>query len=29
MVNYYYELEDIEKNHEEYVTRINIVASRE
>jgi len=28
MVNYYYELSDIEKNHEEYVTKTNIVASR-
>jgi malonyl-CoA decarboxylase len=28
MVNYYYELSDIEKNHEEYVTRSHIVASR-
>jgi malonyl-CoA decarboxylase len=28
MVNYYYELSDIEKNHEGYVTRSNIVASR-
>ena len=28
MVNYYYELADIEKNHEEYVTKANIVASR-
>lgn len=28
MVNYYYELSDIEKNHEEYVTRTNIIASR-
>jgi malonyl-CoA decarboxylase len=28
MVNYYYELSDIEKNHEEYVTKANIVASR-
>ena len=28
MVNYYYELSDIEKNHEEYVTKTNIVISR-
>jgi len=28
MVNYYYELSDIEKNHEEYVTKARIVASR-
>ena len=28
MVNYYYELSDIEKNHEEYVTKSHIVASR-
>lgn len=28
MVNYYYELSDIEKNHEEYATKGNIVASR-
>jgi malonyl-CoA decarboxylase len=28
MVNYYYELSDIEKNHEEYVTKGHIVASR-
>jgi len=28
MVNYYYELSDIERNHEEYVTKANIVASR-
>ena len=28
MVNYYYQLSDIEKNHEEYVTRSHIVASR-
>jgi malonyl-CoA decarboxylase len=28
MVNYYYELSDIEKNHEEYVTKAHIVASR-
>jgi len=28
MVNYYYELADIEKNHEEYVTKSHIVASR-
>ncbi len=28
MVNYFYELSDIEKNHEEYVTRGHIVASR-
>ncbi|NIR12473.1 MAG: malonyl-CoA decarboxylase, partial [Gammaproteobacteria bacterium] len=26
MVNYYYELSDIEKNHEEYVTKSHIVA---
>ncbi len=28
MVNYYYKLSDIEKNHEEYVTKTHIVASR-
>jgi len=28
MVNYYYELSDIEKNHEKYVTKNHIVASR-
>lgn len=28
MVNYYYELGDIEKNHEEYVTKAHIVTSR-
>ncbi|MDX1775526.1 MAG: malonyl-CoA decarboxylase [Desulfobulbales bacterium] len=28
MVNYYYELSDIEKNHEEYVTKAQIVAGR-
>jgi malonyl-CoA decarboxylase len=28
MVNYYYELSDIEKNHEEYVTRGHVIASR-
>ncbi len=28
MVNYYYELSDIEKNHEEYVTKGHVVASR-
>jgi malonyl-CoA decarboxylase len=28
MVNYYYELSDIEKNHEEYVTKTHIAASR-
>ena len=28
MVNYYYKLSDIEKNHEEYVTKSHIVASR-
>ena len=28
MVNYYYQLSDIEKNHEGYVTRGNIVAGR-
>ena len=28
MVNYYYELSVIEKNHEEYVTKAQIVASR-
>jgi malonyl-CoA decarboxylase len=28
MVNYYYELSDIEKNHEEYVTKSHFVASR-
>jgi malonyl-CoA decarboxylase len=28
MVNYYYQLSDIEKNHEEYVTKGHIVASR-
>ena len=28
MVNYYYKLSDIEKNHEEYVTKTRIVASR-
>jgi len=28
MVNYYYKLSEIEKNHEEYVTRTHIVASR-
>jgi malonyl-CoA decarboxylase len=28
MVNYYYELSDIEKNHEEYVTKDHIAASR-
>jgi len=28
MVNYYYKLADIEKNHEEYVTKTQIVASR-
>jgi malonyl-CoA decarboxylase len=28
MVNYYYELADIEKNHEEYETKTHIVASR-
>ena len=28
MVNYYYQLSDIEKNHEEYVTKSHIVASR-
>ena len=28
MVNYYYKLSDIEKNHEEYVTKTQIVASR-
>jgi len=28
MVNYYYELSDIEKNHEEYVTKGNVIASR-
>ncbi len=28
MVNYYYELADIEKNHEEYVSKTHIVASR-
>jgi malonyl-CoA decarboxylase len=28
MVNYYYKLSDIEKNHEEYVARTHIVASR-
>jgi malonyl-CoA decarboxylase len=28
MVNYYYELSNIEKNHEEYVTKAQIVASR-
>jgi len=28
MVNYFYELSEIEKNHEEYVTRGHIVASR-
>jgi malonyl-CoA decarboxylase len=28
MVNYYYKLSDIEKNHEEYVTRTHIVANR-
>ncbi len=28
MVNYYYELSDIEKNHEEYETKTHIVASR-
>ena len=28
MVNYYYELSDIEKNHEKYVTKAHIVASR-
>jgi len=28
MVNYYYKLSEIEKNHEEYVTKTHIVASR-
>ena len=28
MVNYYYKLSDIEKNHEEYVTKTHIAASR-
>lgn len=28
MVNYYYELADIEKNHEQYATKTHIVASR-
>ena len=28
MVNYYYKLSDIEKNHEEYVTQTHIAASR-
>jgi len=28
MVNYYYELADIEKNHEEYETKTHIIASR-
>jgi malonyl-CoA decarboxylase len=28
MVNYYYELADIEKNHEQYETKTHIVASR-
>ena len=28
MVNYYYKLSDIEKNHEEYVTKTHIVSSR-
>jgi len=28
MVNYYYKLSEIEKNHEEYVTQTHIVASR-
>jgi len=28
MVNYYYKISDIEKNHEEYVTKTRIVASR-
>ena len=28
MVNYYYELSDIEKNHEEYVTKGHVIASR-
>jgi len=28
MVNYYYKLSDIEKNHEEYVTQTHIVANR-
>jgi malonyl-CoA decarboxylase len=28
MVNYYYELSDIEKNHEKYATKAHIVASR-
>lgn len=28
MVNYYYKLSDIEKNHEEYVTKTHIIASR-
>ncbi len=28
MVNYYYKLNDIDRNHEEYVTKTNITASR-
>ncbi len=28
MVNYHYKLNDIDRNHEEYVTRANIIASR-
>jgi hypothetical protein len=28
MVNYFYKLSEIDNNHEEYVTKTNIVASR-